>query len=156
MVVKEASTLGEFIESLRVINNLNDYYPDFNSWYWNKVIPRIDNGICKILMGYKKQELVGISIIKKSSTETKLCALRVKDEFKLKGYSLKLIDDSLKRLDIDKPLCSVSCDMINDYSRIFINRYDFDLTHVYNGLYKKNKLEYEFNGNKKLSTKSGY
>ena len=46
--------------------------------------------------------------------------------------------------------------MINDYSRIFINRYNFDLTHVYKGLYRKNKLEYEFNGNKTLKFKTAY
>lgn len=67
-----------------------------------------------------------------------------------------MIDKSLTLLDTDKPLCSVSSDMFNNYSRIFINKYQFDLTHVYNGVYSKGKLEYEFNGNKKLNTSSGY
>ena len=46
--------------------------------------------------------------------------------------------------------------MINDYSRIFVNRYDFDLSHVYKGLYRKGKLEYEFNGGKTLTEKTLY
>ena len=73
-------------------------------------------------------------------------ALRIKEKFQSKGFGLYLIDESLKRLNIDKPLCSVSEKMINDYSRIFINRYKFDISHVYKGLYKKGELEYEFNG----------
>ena len=46
--------------------------------------------------------------------------------------------------------------MINDYSRIFVNRYGFDLTHVYKNLYLKNNLEYEFNGRKELKIKTNY
>ena len=106
-------------------------------------------------MGLFKNELVGISIIKKDK-EKKLCALRVNDKFKNRGYGLYMLDESLKRLEVDKPLCSVSEEMINEYSRIFVNRYDFDLSHVYKGLYRKGKLEYEFNGGKTLTEKTLY
>lgn len=156
MLYKEANTLVDYLETLDLIKVLGNYYPNFNHWYWNKVIPRIEDNINTIIMGYNKNQLVGISIIKNSEDEKKLCALRVKDEFKNKGYGLHMIDKSLNLLNTDKPLCSVSSDMINDYSRIFINKYQFDLTYVYNGLYTKGKLEYEFNGNQKLKIESGY
>ena len=55
-------------------------------------------------------------------------------------------DESLKQLNCDKPLASVSETMINEFSRIFINRYNFDLTYVHKGLYSKKQLEYQFNG----------
>ena len=156
MVYRKAETLVDFLNSFKLIENLKDHYPDFNNWYWNKVIPRIEEDISTIIMCYMRNELIGISIIKKSLKENKLCAVRIKEEFKNRGYGLYIIDESLKILNNNKPLCSVSSEMINDYSRMFINRYNFDLTHVYNGLYTKGKLEYEFNGNKKLNIESGY
>ncbi len=149
------NSIIELHQAYKHIESLSKSYPDFYDWYWNKVIPGINNGINELIMGLFKNELVGISIIKKGE-EKKLCALRVTDKFKNRGYGLHMLDESLKRLEIDKPLCSVSEEMINDYSRIFVNRYDFDLSHVYKGLYRKGKLEYEFNGGKTLTEKTLY
>ncbi len=82
----------------------------------------------QVILAFNKNDLVGVSILK-DKEEKKLRALRITEQYQNKGYGLYLIDESLKRLDCDKPLCSVSESMINDYSRIFINRYDF-YTHV--------------------------
>lgn len=149
---KEAHSLGEFITTSTFLQQLENSYPEFNSWYWNKIIPKItldkDNfSGTKILHLYNKDELIGISIIKRSDIEQKLCALRISEKYQSKGYGLYLIDESLKRLQVDKPLCSVSEDLINTYSRIFINKYLFNLSYVHKNLYTKGKLEYEFNGN---------
>ena len=149
------NSIIELHQAFKQIENLSNSYPGFYDWYWNKVTPGINSGTNELIMGLFKNELVGISIIKKGE-EKKLCALRVNDKFKNRGYGLHMLDESLKRLGIDKPLCSVSEDMINDYSRIFVNRYDFDLSHVYKGLYRKGKLEYEFNGDKTLTEKTLY
>ena len=145
MIFKNAKSLIELKVAFASIEKLGESYPNFYDWYWNKVTPGVICGNDQIIMAYKKDELVGISIIKDSG-EKKLRALRIKEKFQSKGFGLYLIDESLKRLNIDKPLCSVSEKMINDYSRIFINRYKFDISHVYKGLYKKGELEYEFNG----------
>ena len=73
------------------------------------------------------------------------------------GYGLHLIDKSLELLECDKPLVSVSEDMLHQFSRIFINRYQFDMTYVHKGIYLPNKLEYQFNGiEKSLKIKTGY
>ena len=149
------NSIIELHQAFKQIENLSNSYPGFYDWYWNKVTPGINSGTNELIMGLFKNELVGISIIKKGE-EKKLCALRVNDKFKNRGYGLHMLDESLKRLGIDKPLCSVSEDMINDYSRIFVNRYDFDLSHVYKGIYRKGKLEYEFNGDKTLTEKTLY
>jgi hypothetical protein len=88
-------------------------------------------------------------LLKSTLTEQKLRALRIIPKYQNKGYGLHLIDHSLKILNCDKPLASVSEDMLNYFSRIFINRYDFNMTYVHKGLYLPNKLEYQFNGLKK-------
>ena len=45
---------------------------------------------------------------------------------------------------------------MNDYSRIFVNRYQFNLDKVHKNLYRKNKLEYEFNGKTLLKDNINY
>ncbi len=145
MIFKNAKSLIELKVAFASIEKLGESYPNFYDWYWNKVVPGIWTGNDEVVLAYKKDEIIGVSILKNSG-EKKLRALRIKEKFQSKGFGLYLIDESLKRLNIDKPLCSVSEKMINDYSRIFINRYKFDISHVYKGLYKKGELEYEFNG----------
>ena len=153
MIFKNAKSLIELKVAFASIEKLGESYPNFYDWYWNKVTPGVICGNDQIIMAYKKDELVGISIIK-DSDEKKLRALRIVDKFQKRGYGLYLIDESLKRLNTDKPVCSVNEDLINDYSRIFVNSYKFNLSHVYRGIYQKGKLEYEFNGLSNLKEKN--
>lgn len=155
MKFKNASTILELKESYAIIQSLGLIYPNFYDWFWNKIIPGVHLNNSSVINLIKNNEIIGVSIIK-NSDEKKIRAIRIKPEYQNKGYGLYLIDESLKQLNFDKPVCSVSESMINDYSRIFINRYNFNVSHVYKGLYFKNKLEYEFNGNSKLKHKTEY
>lgn len=153
----EAKTLVELQHVYSILVKLGEIYPNFSSWYWDKVIPSVVLYKSKVILGYSKNNLVGVSIIKKDKHENKIRALRISDEYQKKGYGLYLIDHSLKVLEDDKPLVSVNQNMINEFSRIFINRYNFDLTFVHKSLYIQNELEYQFNGNKQsLINKSIY
>lgn len=142
-------------ETFNILRPLSAYYPDFSDWYWDKVVPGILLGEDKLIIMKRNDVVAGVSILK-DREEKKLRCLRMSPEFQQKGLGLYLIDESLKQLDTDKPLCSVSEEMMHEFSRIFINRYGFDLTHVYNNLYRKGKLEYEFNGERNLKQKSIY
>ena len=150
------SNLLQAKQAYNILQDLGTYYPDFYSWYWNKVIPNLYLGKVNIIIMLIGVEIVGVSILKKSEDECKLCALRINNKYHNRGYALYLIDYSLKMLDNSAPLCSVSEELINSYSRIFINRYNFSITHVYKGIYQKNKLEYEFNGNSNLKIVTPY
>lgn len=155
LTFKNASNILDLKNTYEILTKLENSYPDFYDWYWNKIIPDIILGKGQVILAFNNADLVGVSIIK-DGDEKKLRALRITEQYQNKGYGLYLIDESLRRLDCDKPLCSVSENMINDYSRIFVNRYGFDLTHVYKSLYLKNVLEYEFNGKKELKNKTNY
>jgi len=136
-----------------LLKPLSSLYPDFSDWYFDKVIPGVINGNDQVILIEKNKEISGISIIK-NGDEKKLRCLRISEKYQQTGLGLYLIDESLKRLDTDKPIVSVAEEMINEYSRIFINYYNFEMTHVYKGIYRKSKLEYEFNGKKQLNKKS--
>ena len=151
----EAKSVTELYHVLKMVQPISIMYPGFVDWFWDKVVPGVVNGSDKVILGLNKGNIIGVSMIKLTG-EKKLRALRVEDKYQKKGYGLHLIDKSLELLGTDKPIVSVSEEMINQYSRIFINRYNFDMTFVYNGLYRKGVLEYEFNGNKALDQKSVY
>jgi len=155
MEFKLASTYVELYQTYNIITKLEESYPDFKNWYWNKVVPGVVLGNDKIILGSVRNELVGISIIKNENNEKKIRALRIEDRFQNKGYGIGMIDKSLELLNCDKPLVSVSEDLLHHYSRMFINRFNFDMSYVHKNMYKNGKLEYQFNGNvDSLKTKS--
>jgi len=147
LTYKYAKTIPELFQAYRVLLDLGTDYPNFEKWYWDKVVTSVLLNDDKVILAFYKNELVGVSIVK-SSDEDKLRAIRISERFRNKGYGLYLIDHSLEVIGNDKPLCSVSEDNLKYFSRIFINRYDFDLTHVHKGIYMPRKLEYQFNGKK--------
>lgn len=112
----------------------------------NKIVPDIVSGTGSLLLAEEHDQIIGISIGKKTSTETKLRCLRVVPSYQHLGIGQQLIDRMPKKLDCDKPLVTVAHDMTYSYTRSFVNYHHFDLTEVQKGTYVKDKLEYVFNG----------
>ena len=152
MEFKKVTTLVELHKLKQSLLDLNQYYPDFAHWYMNKVIPSVILNNDEVILAMRHNEIAGISIVKQS--EKKLRCLRVFPNYQKSGTLMYLIDESLKILDTDKPSCSVPEELIHGYSRTFVNRYFFDLTYVHKGLYRRNKLEYQFNGDERTLKES--
>ena len=151
-----AQNMFEFIKIYNNIKNIGQYYPNFYSWYFNKVIPSALLHEDKLIYKLKDNEFVGSIMIKNTENEKKIRCLRIQEKFQSKGYALHLMDLALKELNCDKPNLSVPEELFHDYSRIFVNRYNFDLNFVHKGLYRKNKLEYEYNGNTLIKNNINY
>lgn len=128
----------------KMIQNLEKYYPNFNQWYWNKLVPDILLRNDMIIGMFKRNEFVGVSILK-NQDEKKIRAIRILPRFQKKGYGLFLIDKCLEVMKCDKPHATVAEELLHQYARIFINRYDFNISKVEKGIYRKGKLEYIFN-----------
>jgi len=144
-MIEEANTLPLINIAYKILTEEKSNYPDFHFWFWNKVVPGIWLKQDRIFLYFKNGEIIGCSIIKKGR-EDKLRAVRISKKYQKRGYGLWVIDHALKMLNNDKPLVSVSEVLMHDFSRMFINRYDFDLVHVHKGLYLRGHLEYQFNG----------
>ena len=90
-----------FSKAVNEIYLLTDYnksqYPDYYKWYFSKSIPRVLNGTGDIIFYLDGLEIVGISILK-SSTEKKLCTFMINSEYRKKGYSKLLLEDSFEYL----------------------------------------------------------
>jgi len=125
------------------LKDTRQYYPDFDKWYYNKVIPGLINSDRQILLNVIDEKLAGISIIKNSS-EKKISNIKVTENFKGQKIGYKLFQRSFEALDTDKPLCTVSEEKLPEFKNIF-KYYGFKLTSVNEGLYRKGKKEYFFN-----------
>jgi len=152
MYFKKVENLIGLINIYEDFKYLDNYYPNFQNWYYNKLVPNIMNGNGTALTMMNRNEIIGISFFK----EDKLQAIRVLPKYQNKGKSMNLLDETFKLMDNDKPFCSVAEELFHDYSRIFINRYDFIIPKVEKGIYRKGKLEYLFNEKQNLKIKTGY
>jgi len=140
--VKDLPRLGWIYHQIKFLDN---YYPKFEEWYFNKFIKSVLIGNDVALLMKRGDNLIGVSLLKKDKHEIKLRALRIFPNYQNKGYGLFLLDQSLKELDHPLPHCTVSEELINQYARIFIDRYGFSLDYVSRNMYRKGKNEYLFN-----------
>lgn len=127
-----------------LLKGLDNYYPDFGHWFTNTCMPGVLVGTDLMLLAKDKHQVVGVALAKKGE-ETKLRCVRVLPEYQHRGVGLRLIERTLRVLDCDKPHCTVAEEMLHQYSRAFVNHFDFRLSHVNKGLYRPGKLEYAFN-----------
>lgn len=128
-----------------MLDGLDNYYPAFSDWYVNTCMPGILVGRDELIVARDRERVVGAALGKVGS-ETKLRCVRVIPEYQKRGIGLHLVEQMLRAIDYDKPLCTVSEEMVHEFSRPFINLFRFDLTAVDKGRYRHGKLEYVFNG----------
>lgn len=135
----------ELIDSVSLVRpllkDLDSYYPNMEQW--------LDNlEVCDttpILVSKDKGIITGVAIGKKSEEENKLRCIRVMKDYRYQGLGIRLMDRMFEILEDEHPLCTVSEEMMHQYSRSFVNRYGFSLDEVNRGMYRKGKLEYVFN-----------
>lgn len=131
------------------------YYPEFQNWFWNKVVPTVITGDSEIIVAEEHDQMVGV-IMTKGGDDPKIRCLRVREDYANRGIGIHLLDKGLKAVNSDKPIITVPEERIHDLSRILVNRFSFDLLRVEKGLYRPGKLEYQFNGKDDQKIKSLY
>ena len=70
------------------LSGLNNLYPEFNSWFANRVVQSNDS---IILIAQEGEHLAGVCIGKKGD-EAKLRCVRVREDLQGSGLGLRLID----------------------------------------------------------------
>lgn len=132
------------IEIYNLIKETKRYYPKFDLWYFEKVLPDLSLQKRKFLIEKRDEHIVGIAIIKHTLYEKKLCTLRVIKNYQNKGLGIKLFERVFEELGTDKPFLTVSEEKYEEFKRIF-NYYGFKMTSKKKGLYREDKYEYFFN-----------
>ena len=145
MQYRQTQDPAEALAALPFLQSLDQYYPEISRWYLDKVLPGVTAGSDILLLAEDHGQLAGIALGKRSPEETKLRCLRVAPPWQNSGLGLKLLERMFELLDTDKPLCTVSEELLHQYSRPFVMRYGFNLSAVDKGKYRPGKLEYQFN-----------
>lgn len=127
------------------IYHLENSYPTFNNWYFNKVVPGLIDGTRSFIIEFRDEKFAGIAILKDTAEEKKICTISINNEYKSKGIGFRLFEKSMRLLDANRPLLTVSEDRLPEFEKIF-HHFDYEYVAEYHGLYLPRKRELSFNG----------
>ena len=117
-----------FSKAVNEIYLTTDYnhkqYQKYCQWFYQKSIPRIFTGTGEVFFYLDGLTIVALSILKRDVDEKKICTLLVSEEFRKKGLSHLLLEDSFKFLGTDKPLITISSNIVEQFYPI-IAAYDW-------------------------------
>lgn len=139
------SDISSVFRVYSMLADLEYDYPDFNNWFFKKVVSGLSTKYRRIFTVCKNHEMAAVLIIKDSESEKKICTLRVFEKFRNKGIGTFLLDVSRQELKTDYPLITLSESKIDDFAGLF-KKFDFNYPKIYRGYYRQNTEEYCFNG----------
>lgn len=141
---------SNFSKAAYEIYLLTDYnklqYPNYYKWYYQKNLPRIIDGDGEAIFYLDGFQIVGLAMLKKTIDEAKICTLLINEEYRKKGYSNMLLEDSFKFLGTDKPLITIPEKRLDEFDKI-IKAYGWVENETVNEYYSPEVI---FNSNKTL------
>lgn len=152
----------EFTKLAKQIYDITDFictdYPKYKEWYFKKQIPGIFTLNREILFARSekdKDKIIAMACLKSDEEEQKICTLYVSDQVRGQHLGTRLIEASMQFLGTTKPLITLADYKLPMFQPI-IDKYNWELTEVINGLYNNHTKELCFNGRlaKKVSVPS--
>ena len=125
-------------------------YPDYEDWFWEKQVRGLFDGYRDIIVAIKNGKVIGISNIKNTVSEKKICTLTVDKKYRMKSVGSKLIDISIAILGVSNPVITMSIDKLSEFNKI-IKKYNWEITGVKKDLYQEDVYEVIINDYNLLS-----
>ena len=142
-----------FSRAANEIYLLTDYnklqYPEYYKWYYQTNIPRILDGEGEAIFYLDGFQIVGLSMLKKTDEEAKICTFFIDEEYRKRGYSSLLLEDSFGYLGTESPIITIPENRLDEFSKI-IEAYGWVPTETTDKYYSP---EVVFNSSKVLSRK---
>lgn len=142
-----------FSRAANEIYLLTDYnklqYPDYYKWYYQTNIPRILDGEGEAIFYLDGFQIVGLSMLKRTDDEAKICTFFIDEEYRKRGYSSLLLEDSFGYLGTESPIITIPENRLDEFSKI-IEAYGWVPTETTDKYYSP---EVVFNSSKVLSRK---
>ncbi len=111
-----------FSRAANEIYLLTDYnklqYPEYYKWYYQTNIPRILDGEGEAIFYLDGFQIVGLSMLKRTADESKICTFLIDEEYRKKGYSKLILEDSYEFLGTEKPLITIPEKRLDEFSKI--------------------------------------
>lgn len=121
-------------------------YPFFKEWL-KKVFEELtstDKRLILLCCGSNRFDIKGVSILKKTKDEKKICTLRVDKSYRNQGIGSCLLKRSIELLEDNKPLITVSGIHMKEFLP-FLKKHSFVLKDKVKSLYRRGSYEYFFN-----------
>ena len=142
-----------FSKAANEIYLLTDYnklqYPEYFKWYYQTNIPRILSGEGEAIFYLDGFQIVGLSMLKRTDDEAKICTFFIDEEYRKKGYSSMLLEDSFGYLGTESPIITIPENRLDEFSKI-IDAYGWVPTETIDKYYSP---EVVFNNSKVLNRK---
>lgn len=138
-------TVPELADLYSSVHHLETFYPQFESWFWAKVMPGCRDQTRRIIQVRAGAQLAGLAILKRTPTERKICTLWVAPYARGRGFGHQLVVDSLTWLDCERPLITVCQERLHELQPL-LTKFGFKFEQAVNALYRPKRLEYVFNG----------
>jgi len=120
-------------------------YPGYKKWFQDKFMVGLQNetsrAYCFAVDGLT---LAGLSLLKNTPEEKKICCLCVSPNYRRMGLASKLMQSSLDLLHTTKPLMTISNNNLNQWQTL-IKRFGFELSRTQAGAYRPDLVEYFYN-----------
>lgn len=139
----EAPTPFDTLRAFTALAHLAGYYPGFKSWYWDKVVPGLQDGSRRLDVVQRSGRIVGICIAKKTSEESKICSLWVVPSHRGTGVGVRMIMDAMGWLGTSKPSFTVCEERHDDFAAIF-RRLGFHEPTPIIGMHRADRIEYAY------------
>lgn len=124
----------------------NMQYPAFSVWYGNlftddmRLKPEREIIVCE-----KEYEIAGVTILKSTKEEAKICTMYVAEQYRHNGLGRRLMELNLEWLKNDKPVITLDKSNEPDFAGI-LKHFGFVLQEENCGLYNPGKVELIYNG----------
>ena len=142
-----------FSRAANEIYLLTDYnkhqYPGYFKWYYQTNIPRILSGEGEAIFYLDGFQIVGLSMLKRTNDEAKICTFFIDEEYRKRGYSSLLLEDSFGYLGTESPIITIPENRLDEFSKI-IEAYGWVPTETTDKYYSP---EVVFNNSKVLNRK---
>lgn len=129
-----------------ILSDLEFEYPFFVCWL-DKVFYEMQTSTHRkiiICCGDNLFDIYGVSIIKDTEDEKKICTLRVLQNYRRRGIGTLLLHKSMDLLSDNQPLLTVSEKYLSEF-KPFLKKNGFTLKSKVKSLYIKGMYEYFFN-----------
>lgn len=94
-----------------------DQYPEYLKWFYTVNLPRIFKKEGDIIFYLDGLEIVSLATLK-NKDEKKICTLLVNEDYRKKGYSKQILEDSFEYLQTDTPLITIPTKRLKEFNKI--------------------------------------
>jgi len=122
------------------LSAVSHLYPGFKEWLYFKFKPEFLSGSRDILVAYDGNKIAGLSLLKFSSVEHKICTFYIMPEYRGLSIGHELMDRSLSLLCSRNVLISVSEEREVELSRV-LKSFKFNLDRKIEGVYRSGVFE---------------